>query len=354
MPEQSTFVKPSIALAMIVRNGAQGISAALLSAKFVCSQIVVVDTGSTDDTPQIATRMGAEVYHCEWNNDFSQARNFALDHCRADWVLVLDADEVLDEQSLKDNLYLLADSATGGITVHIHNALSTDGFTSHTHSYTRLFRRDVHIRFEGRIHEQIANSIERLGLHIAQSSITIRHDGYSEPSPAKIKRNLELLQREFAENPDSHFIRYHLGLTEFAQGDLLQAGEHLGGVLNSEELSPTQNELARLRCAQIALANDDMIRVEQLLQDKCDEYHHEGLRQFILGAVMSIQLRWRDALNYFMSEPTSNSRLVNQEHRIKAIEGIRAVVRSQGGDTSGKSDYHRSSPDDLWTGGRLS
>lgn len=354
MPEQTPFIKPSIALAMIVRNGAQGISSALLSAKFICSQMVVVDTGSTDDTPQIATRMGAEVYHLEWNNDFSQARNFALDHCRTDWVLVLDADEVLDEQSLKDNFYLMADSTTGGITVQIHNALSTDGFTSHTHSYTRLFRRDARIRFEGRIHEQIADSIQRLGLRIAQSSITIRHDGYSEPSPAKIKRNLELLQKELLENPDSHFVRYHLGLTEFAQGNLVNAGEHLTSVLNSEELSPTQNELARLRCAQIALANDDMVLVEQLLEAKCDEYHHEGLRQFILGAVMSIQLRWRDALNYFMSEPTTNSRLVNQEHRIKAVEGIRAVIRSQNGDINGRSDYHRTSPDDLWTGGRLS
>ena len=85
---------------MIVKNEEQFLDQCLAALDGVAHQIVVVDTGSTDRTVQIAKAHGAEVHHFDWCDDFAAARNFALEHARGDWVLVLDADEVLTAEGL--------------------------------------------------------------------------------------------------------------------------------------------------------------------------------------------------------------------------------------------------------------
>jgi len=84
-----------LSLSMIVKNEARDLARCLESVKPVVSEIVVVDTGSTDETPQIAAGLGARVISTPWTNDFSAARNIGLDAATGDWLLLLDADEEL-------------------------------------------------------------------------------------------------------------------------------------------------------------------------------------------------------------------------------------------------------------------
>lgn len=89
-----------LSLSMIVRDEADRIEACLASVRGLANEMVVVDTGSTDDTVQRAEAAGARVEHMPWPGDFAPARNAALEHVRGDWVLVLDADEQLVPEAI--------------------------------------------------------------------------------------------------------------------------------------------------------------------------------------------------------------------------------------------------------------
>jgi glycosyltransferase involved in cell wall biosynthesis len=90
----------SISLCMIVKDEAENLPRCLESVQDLVHECIVVDTGSTDATCDIATRYGARVHSFTWNNDFAAARNVSLDYATGDWVLVLDADEVLTPEAL--------------------------------------------------------------------------------------------------------------------------------------------------------------------------------------------------------------------------------------------------------------
>ncbi|MEK6837799.1 MAG: glycosyltransferase family 2 protein, partial [Nanoarchaeota archaeon] len=88
----------SISLCMIVKDEAAWMEKCISSAKGLAGQIIVVDTGSSDNTVEIAKKLGAKVYHFEWNDDTSAARNESIRHATGDWILVLDADETIAKQ----------------------------------------------------------------------------------------------------------------------------------------------------------------------------------------------------------------------------------------------------------------
>jgi glycosyltransferase involved in cell wall biosynthesis len=88
--------RPDVALVVIARNEARCIARCLRSARGAVSRMLVLDPGSTDDTPAIAAACGAQVHHATWSDDFSMARNTALELAQADWNLILDADEWIE------------------------------------------------------------------------------------------------------------------------------------------------------------------------------------------------------------------------------------------------------------------
>lgn len=191
---------PTVGVAMIARDCAETIARALCSVRTIARQIVVLDTGSHDRTPTVAARLGAEVYFHPWRNDFSDARNLALDYLRTDWVLVLDSDEELDGESFRAHCPNLADPMIGGVELTIVSALE-GGITTAEHRYTRLFRRHRDIRFEGAIHEQIAASIQRAGFEIARSQVRILHYGYQTVQPEKLSGTLHSSTQSWSVSP---------------------------------------------------------------------------------------------------------------------------------------------------------
>lgn len=310
----------SLGAAIIVKNAESSIIRALDSLSGFAEQIVVVDTGSTDHTPQICSRFGIELHFHKWTDSFSEARNYALERMRTDWVIQLDADEELDRSSLENISEFLSNPNLGGLHTQIWNVL--DGGIESEHRYTRIFRRHPDIRYEGAIHEQIAGSIYAAGFEIIDSPVIIRHFGYAEHSPEKIERNTALLHKELADNPQDKWLTYHLGLTECAAGNHQDAKLHLESIVDSPELSTEQIETARLRLAQIALAAGESDNVRSWLDFNSTDIHREGLRQFNLGASYAIQKEFRKAISCFSDETTSNSRLVNQLELQSFIDGI--------------------------------
>ncbi len=203
-----------ISLCMIVKDEEKFLEDCLSSVENIVDEIIIVDTGSSDSTISIAEKYKAKIFHFNWINDFSAARNFALDKVSGDWVLYLDADERISEESREELIKLKSEKPDKGIECTIKNIDEIKGRPS-VMLYTRIFPNSKEIRFEGKIHEQIETSIRQNGFPVNKSNIEIIHLGYNLNTEDKLKkaeRNLDILLVEFNQTPNS-YNAFQLGQT---------------------------------------------------------------------------------------------------------------------------------------------
>lgn len=214
--------KATLSISMIVKNEEKMLNGALESIKHIADEIVIIDTGSNDNTLEIAKKYNAKIGHFKWIDDFSAARNESLKLCTSDWILYLDADERLDERSqliIKDLISNTSDDI-GAYYCILDSTYNTKKGESevHTGAYPRLFRnlKYPRISFRGKIHEQISPSINEAGYKIAKSPIKIIHLGYAQELEVldnKAKRNYQLLMKQISEKPRDGYLWYQLGQT---------------------------------------------------------------------------------------------------------------------------------------------
>jgi tetratricopeptide (TPR) repeat protein len=195
-----------ISLCMITKDEENNLVKCLRSVKPVVDEIIVVDTGSADRTRDIATVLGAKVFEFPWENDFSAARNFSISQARGDWILILDADEVISPLDHASLLGLTkAGSLRAGYSLVTRNYLNTLGVTQWTANdgtydeeagngwipseKVRLFPRDGRIHFENPVHEFVEPSLERNRIQIHKCNIPVHH--YGKLNEKKEKRKGE-------------------------------------------------------------------------------------------------------------------------------------------------------------------
>ena len=202
--------QPLVSATLIVRNEERVLGACLASLDQVVDETIVVDTGSTDRSAELATCHGAKVFHFAWNDDFSAARNFAIEQASCPWLLYIDADERLrdgDRGTLRTAL-----STPGAVAATVRFYPRT-GFTAYREC--RLYRRDPRLRFEGVVHESMLPSIRRLiaaeGGYVLDCDLTIDHVGYDGPQTHKADHYLRLLARATESNPERVYLWWHLG-----------------------------------------------------------------------------------------------------------------------------------------------
>lgn len=206
-----------LSAALIVRNESRFIDACLLSLVGQVDEIVVVDTGSTDDTVERVGRYPAILSHFRWCDDFAAARNAAIDRATGDWILYIDADERL--RPLDTAWHARLDwTGLAAARLRLHPRV---GWTAY--SELRLFRNDPRIRFEGVVHERVHGTVNAVcredGLAIGDAAVALDHVGYEDDPAAKAPRNLPLLRRYLADNPDRIYCWWHLGDTLKTIGD---------------------------------------------------------------------------------------------------------------------------------------
>jgi glycosyltransferase involved in cell wall biosynthesis len=189
----------SVSLCLIVKNESAHLADCLESAAGLTDEVVVVDTGSTDDTRDIARRYGARVFDFPWCDDFAAARNESIRHATGDWILWLDADDRIPPRGRARLRELLAALPNENVA-YLMTVLcpGPDGGPMSQVPHARLFRRRPEIRWEHRIHEQIVRSIERCGGRLQPTDIAIVHVGYTlrVAMTGKLERNLRLIDLE--------------------------------------------------------------------------------------------------------------------------------------------------------------
>lgn len=191
-----------ISLAMIVKNEEKYIQRCLESVKGIVDEIVIVDTGSTDNTIKIVKQYSSvKLYSFKWCDDFSVARNYSIENTTGEYVLVLDADEYIISGTRNDLEYVMAQNSIGRILINSDFKRDNQIFQSETF-VSRFFPREV--RYVGAIHEQLNSDKPRVNMNI-----TVKHSGYFETN--KSKRNISLLMKEVNKYPTDPYYLFQLG-----------------------------------------------------------------------------------------------------------------------------------------------
>lgn len=201
---------PFISATLIVRDEERHLPACLASLRRFADEIIVVDTGSRDRTPEIARQAGARLFEHPWRDDFSEARNVAIEHARGDWLLYIDADERVRPADMERLKASLSDPSVLCGTVRFHPRTGSTAYREY-----RLLRRRPDVRFQGAVHESFLTdlwrAIRRENGRIVEVDVTIDHVGYDGDQSHKLGRNRTLLEKQVVDTPDRVFLWWHLG-----------------------------------------------------------------------------------------------------------------------------------------------
>ena len=213
-PQARPVAGMRLSLCMIVKDEEEMLPGCLEPLKGVVDEMIVVDTGSSDRTVEIAESFGAKVVHFPWNGSFADARNVSINNATGDWIMYLDADEHLVAEDAPRLRELLGRTWREGFNlVETNYTGGEDAGSATTHLALRVWRNRPGYRFEGRIHEQKTHTMPMfLPERFETTTIRVRHYGYLNQRIAareKSQRNIELLVQEARENP-SPFNDYNL------------------------------------------------------------------------------------------------------------------------------------------------
>jgi len=299
------LAKPTISLCMIVKDEEENLPRCLNSVKDVVDEIIIVDTGSSDKTVEIAKEFGAKILHHKWKGDFSAARNVSLEPATGDWILWLDADEELVPEDAHKFRNLLRGKKHDAFYVTEYNFMG-DG-SSQTDVVVsmplRIFRNKKEYRFSRPIHEQIVPSIVKTGGRVAISNIRVNHYGYMKEAVAgkeKIKRNIDIILKDLKDNPKDSFAHFNLGIEyqrlkdfEKAIFQFQKAYRYLGDM--KVEYAPLilRNLVASLKMAEYY---DDALKV---IDDALKIFSDFTDLEFIRGLIYTEQNKYYLAIDSF-------------------------------------------------------
>ncbi|MDT3427985.1 glycosyltransferase involved in cell wall biosynthesis [Paenibacillus forsythiae] len=191
----------TLSLVMIARNEAETLARCLDSVYSLVDEIILVDTGSTDNTKEIARSYHAKVFDYTWNQHFAEARNYALEQSTSDWNLILDADEYISNECGETIRQFINGGNAIGRIKRIDKFMDKNGEAYAQCYISRIFPKGI--VYEGRIHEQVQSNLSRKKL-----SVEVQHDGYY--MKVKSDRNIPLLKLELEADPSDPYYHYQI------------------------------------------------------------------------------------------------------------------------------------------------
>lgn len=283
---------------MIVRDEEANLAECLGSIKDEVDEIVIVDTGSTDQTLNIASTFTSKIYHFPWLGDFSAARNFAISKCSGQWILSLDADEKLDSEqgSIRQLIKDSPETEVFGLPLLTYTASEYERFT-----VMRLFRNAAEYHFVGKIHEQVViNNTNVVGIGDAP---VICHKFVTRKQRNKKRwRNLQLLKRELCNDPDNYYLKYYMGVEWLGLGRYERAVDCLQTAAQSISLYQPMFRGPAVRylvdCLTFLGRSDEAL---EICQNECELNPDFTDVFFEAGAILEEKGEFKQAIDYFQS-----------------------------------------------------
>jgi tetratricopeptide (TPR) repeat protein len=291
-----------ISACLITRDEAAFLPDCLRSLRPAADEIVVVDTGSRDETVSIARDFGCTVLHHPWTDDFAAARNVGLDAASGDWIVVIDADERLIGGGEVRALVAQAGPGTGGFLVEREDVVRHPG-SGRTERYpigmVRLFRRDPRIRYVGRVHERPGDTIRDAGYEIRSTHrlrlthlVSARTD---EVLASKQRRYLALLDAEIAARPDDPWPRYYRAKTLWYLGGHAQADAEFAALAADARHPGPQRASAHAMRAALALHLDRPAAALAHVDASLGAFAFQSLGHFLRGEALLALGRFGEA-----------------------------------------------------------
>lgn len=293
-----------LSLSMITKNEEANLPECLESVKGLVDEIVIVDTGSSDRTKEIALGYGAKVFDYTWSDDFSAARNESLNHATGDWVLYLDADERIERSFHQKIRKLISSGKADAYLLNLRSKIGTrDDAQYHITPYPRLFRKIKGVYFVGTVHEQITPQLVAVNARIQPTDIIIEHLGYAQADEVlkeKANRNYLLLMKQLETGINKGYVLYQTGQTELMLGKI------------DEGLNRLQQALAAGGFGKSVEANIHSILADlNLRRGKLDEALEEcnkslecapgqSFAHIVRGEIFTRKGDYRSALNCYM------------------------------------------------------
>ncbi len=301
-----------ISQCLIVKNEEENIEHCLGHLKSVVSEQIVVDTGSTDKTVELAEKMGAKVFHFEWINDFSAARNFAIDKAKGDWIIFLDCDEYFSDDSVpKLKRYIKMwdkNKNIDAIMCQMVNIDKNNNLIAVVNNISpRIFKNKKNMRYRNKIHEALYNSYMRGGtltVGDAGNDIVIYHMGYDKEivnEKNKIERNISMLESSILESPEDAKLHYYLS------NEYFRVEKHKEAVKSAQESLKYKNESVREFYYSLIYRNilrsmngmhSSLLEMKQVFDEAVEKYPEYPDYYYIMGLASLRENNHIDAVIY--------------------------------------------------------
>jgi tetratricopeptide (TPR) repeat protein len=241
-PAQTTHSPGArLSLCMIVRNEEEALPECLSSVQGLVDELIVVDTGSTDRTIEIAERFGAKVRRFDWIDDFSAARNESIKHAAGDWILWLDADDRLPQKYHAAIRRLLSFPKDRAFYFRLENVGGDESICYQL----RMFPNLPGVRYTMPVHEQVLPSLIRLGVtQMVKTDVSVIHTGYTDPETiaAKNAKYLKIMEQWLETHPEDYVTRAHIARIYHTEGRNTEAVQEYRAIVNNERCR-RENEL---------------------------------------------------------------------------------------------------------------
>ncbi|MBI5191894.1 MAG: tetratricopeptide repeat protein [Nitrospirae bacterium] len=336
--------KPKLSLCMIVRNEEAVLKECLESVANIVDEIIVVDTGSIDDTLKIASSYGAKILQTEWKDDFSGPRNISIKNASGDYILWLDADEKISQESkdmilkLKETLPETRNSSNSYngkaeaysiiITSKRNNQINELNHEEESFRSLRIFPNIPGIEFKGKVHEDVSGSLKQTGIKVTPLDINVEHYGYRNDDEIrmKVKRNIPLLMEELALTPDDPLKLFYLANSFYCIGDIVQAIYYMdkariqkGSAVRNMDWYP----FAYVKLAQFYRESDKQDDAVKIYEELIALFPEFATGYFFLGEALFFQRRYSEALKQMEVHQNLNIEISSYPLPIKKMDYLK-------------------------------
>ena len=266
-----------IGLHMIVKNGGEMLNHCLNSVRDLVDEIIIVDTGSEDQSISIAESFGAKILQATWENNFSKARNLSIAHAKTDWIVYLDADEIF-QGNARELRERLRNSDREGYWIDVESLNGSLPYEKVVHQSLRLFRSKPNLYFKGAIHEDIVPSLLNHGsqLHsFDKLDAKIIHLGYLpefNQGNIKLQRNIHILEEALKQDTENHYYQYHLGVAYTQKGIRHEGIDLMEQALKNSDLDLSYRPAIVKDLAQAWITAEDYSAAQELLEKEKKHY----------------------------------------------------------------------------------
>lgn len=275
-----------ISLCLIAKDESANLPRLFESARGAADEIIVVDTGSTDDTVAIARSAGATVVQIKWRSDFAAAKNEALRHAAGQWIFFVDADMALAEGHAAKIRRAVESGAARAYFVNIHSPLA-DGVTEDVVAHPWLFENAPGLRFEGAIHETIYPSLIARGIQPTRTDIIVHHFGYSSEAALapRLERNLAALRQQAGSGRAAPIVHFYLGATLVGLKRYDEAIAELRQAIAAAELHWRVRSNAHLTLIRAQAGRGDLAAAAQCADEAVTLYPRDRMAWTLRGRI---------------------------------------------------------------------